>query len=127
MQIINPATSELIREITEDNRDTLSAKFQLLKNAQSGWSALEIKQRVKILQNFSIRLENQIEMLAAVLTSEIGKPLQQSRNEINGAGTRIQWLTENAEKYLGENIYMKNAHPKWYRASWKWEVRIRCM
>ncbi len=92
MQIINPATGEVIREITEDNHETLVAKFQLLKNGQSGWSALEIKQRTKILQNFSSRLESEIETLAATLTSEIGKPLQQSRNEINGARTRIQWL-----------------------------------
>jgi acyl-CoA reductase-like NAD-dependent aldehyde dehydrogenase len=91
MHIINPANRVVIREITEDNQETLNAKFQLLKTAQSGWSALEIKQRVKILQDFSTGLENQIEMLAAILTSEIGKPLQQSRNEINGARTRIQW------------------------------------
>jgi acyl-CoA reductase-like NAD-dependent aldehyde dehydrogenase len=109
MHIINPASGELIREITEDNHETLSAKFQLLKNAQPGWSALEIKQRVKILEDFSAHLENQIEALAATLTSEIGKPLQQSRNEINGARTRIQWLTENAEKYLGDEEMTKTS------------------
>ena len=109
MHIINPANGEVIREITEDNQETLNAKFQLLKNAQSGWSALGIKQRVKILQDFSTGLENQIEILAAILTSEIGKPLQQSRNEINGARTRIQWLTENAEKYLGDEEMTKTS------------------
>jgi acyl-CoA reductase-like NAD-dependent aldehyde dehydrogenase len=109
MHIINPANGEMIREITEDNQETLNAKFQLLKNAQSGWSALEIKQRVKILQDFSTGLKNQIEILAAILTSEIGKPLQQSRNEINGARTRIQWLTENAEKYLGDEEMTKTS------------------
>jgi acyl-CoA reductase-like NAD-dependent aldehyde dehydrogenase len=109
MQIINPATGEMIREITEDNKETLSVKFQILKTAQPAWSALEIKQRVKILQDFSTGLENQIEKLAAILTTEIGKPLQQSRNEINGARTRIQWLTENAEKYLAEEEMTKTA------------------
>jgi len=102
MQIINPATAELITEITADNRDTLRKKFQLLRNAQPAWHALGIKERVKILQNFSDCLENNLESLAAVLTSEIGKPLQQGRNEINGARTRIQWLTEHADTYLGD-------------------------
>jgi acyl-CoA reductase-like NAD-dependent aldehyde dehydrogenase len=102
MQIINPATEEIIREVQEDNKQTLHEKYRLLKKAQPGWSALGINQRVEILQNFSIGLEIRIETLASVLTSEVGKPLQQSRNEINGARTRIQWLTENAEKYLGE-------------------------
>lgn len=109
MQIINPATGEMIREITEDNKETLSAKFQILKTAQPVWSAFEIKQRIKILQDFSTGLENQIEKLAAILTAEIGKPLQQSRNELKGARTRIQWLTENAEKYLAEEEMTKTA------------------
>ena len=43
-----------------------------------------------------------MEQLAATLTSEVGKPLQQSRNEINGAIARINWLTANAEKYLSD-------------------------
>jgi acyl-CoA reductase-like NAD-dependent aldehyde dehydrogenase len=32
----------------------------------------------------------------------MGKPLQQAKNEINGACTRISWLTGNAGKYLGD-------------------------
>jgi len=109
MQIINPATGELIRDFTEDDSEILGKKFQLLRKAQPEWFALGIKERVKILQEFSNRLENQIESLAIVLTTEIGKPLQQSRNEINGARTRIQWLTENAEKYLGDEIMTKTS------------------
>ena len=34
--------------------------------------------------------------------------MQQSRNEINGAGSRIKWLTENADKYLSDEV-MVNA------------------
>ncbi|HEY2350150.1 MAG TPA: aldehyde dehydrogenase family protein [Puia sp.] len=109
MQIINPANGDLIREVTEDSKETLNAKFQLLKSAQPAWADMEIKHRVNILQDFSTRLENQIGRLSAILTSEIGKPLQQSRNEINGARTRIQWLTENAEKYLREEEMTKTA------------------
>jgi acyl-CoA reductase-like NAD-dependent aldehyde dehydrogenase len=98
MQIINPATEELIREIREDDKNTLAEKFNLLKNKQQDWAATSIAQRVGILQKFSFRMESAIESLSAVLTAEVGKPLQQ----INGARARIKWLTENAEKYLGE-------------------------
>jgi acyl-CoA reductase-like NAD-dependent aldehyde dehydrogenase len=34
----------------------------------------------------------------------VGKPLQQSRNEVNGARARIKWLTENATGYLADEI-----------------------
>ena len=43
-----------------------------------------------------------------MLTNEVGKPLQQSRNEINGARTRIKWLAENAAKYLSEEQMTKD-------------------
>jgi acyl-CoA reductase-like NAD-dependent aldehyde dehydrogenase len=56
------------------------------------------------LRKFSDLLEKNIEHLAVTLTTEVGKPLQQSRNEINGARARIKWLTENAEKYLSDEI-----------------------
>ncbi|HEY8734171.1 MAG TPA: aldehyde dehydrogenase family protein [Puia sp.] len=102
MQIINPATEEIISDIPEDNQETLGTKFLLLKTAQPDWSGSGIAHRVKIMQRFSANLGNQIENIAAVLTSEVGKPIQQSRNEIIGARTRINWLAENAEKYLGE-------------------------
>ncbi len=104
MKIVNPATEEIIREIKEDNRQSLEKKFQSLRSAQQGWQNLPLEERISIAERFSSLLEKNIEQLAAVLTSEVGKPLQQSRNEINGARSRIKWLTANAAKYLSEEI-----------------------
>jgi acyl-CoA reductase-like NAD-dependent aldehyde dehydrogenase len=102
MQIINPATEEIITEIKEDSKETLTSKFELLQNAQPLWKNISLAERVEIIKRFSELLEKNIEQLAVTLTSEVGKPLQQSKNEVNGARTRIKWLTENAEKYLSD-------------------------
>ena len=102
MQIINPATEEVISEIKEDSRQTLNSKFKSLQNAQPLWKEVSLAERVETIKRFSELLEKNIEPLAATLTSEVGKPLQQSRNEVNGARTRIKWLTENAGKYLSD-------------------------
>jgi acyl-CoA reductase-like NAD-dependent aldehyde dehydrogenase len=108
MQIINPATEEIIKDITEDTRETVGHKFQLLKSSQKDWEKKSLPDRVIVLQKFSDLLAENIEHLAVVLTSEVGKPLQQSRNEVNGARARIKWLTENAEKYLSDEIMTKD-------------------
>jgi acyl-CoA reductase-like NAD-dependent aldehyde dehydrogenase len=102
MKIINPATEEVIKEVNEDTKETLSSKFQLLQSAQKEWSKVSLEERVEILKKFADLLESNIEHLAVTLTSEMGKPLQQSKNEINGARSRIKWLTENAVKYLSD-------------------------
>jgi acyl-CoA reductase-like NAD-dependent aldehyde dehydrogenase len=104
MQIINPATEEIISEIKEDTKETLASKFELLRKAQALWQTTPVTERVQVLKTFSGLLEKNIEPLATTLTSEVGKPLQQSRNEVNGARARIKWLTDNAAKYLSDEI-----------------------
>jgi acyl-CoA reductase-like NAD-dependent aldehyde dehydrogenase len=114
MRIINPATEELISEIKEDTKETIASKFEYLRNAQPSWQKSSLSERVEVLKGFSDLLEKNIEHLAATLTSEVGKPLQQSKNEVNGARTRIKWLTDNAEKYLADEtmISEKNLEEK---------------
>ncbi|MDQ6843241.1 MAG: aldehyde dehydrogenase family protein, partial [Bacteroidota bacterium] len=104
MKIINPATEELITEIKEDTKSSVEKKVQSLQAAQPLWQEVSLTERVSILKRFSENLKANLEGLALTLTSEVGKPLQQSRNEINGAITRIKWLTENAEKYLADEV-----------------------
>src|SRR5690348_18318000 len=104
MKIFNPATEELIREIAEDNKLSVEKKFDDLQAAQPSWKRVPLKERIKILHRFSELLEENLEKNAFILTQEVGKPLQQSRNEIKGGIARIQWLTGNAEKYLSDEI-----------------------
>lgn len=109
MKIINPATEEVIIEIPEDNRQSVEQKFHQLQAAQPAWQQVSLAERTVILQQFAGLLEKNKEHLATILTSEVGKPLQQSRNEINGACTRIKWLAENAEKYLADETMFADA------------------
>ena len=110
MKIINPATEEIIKEFQEDSAASLKEKFYQLLSVQSSWQKRELKERIEILKIFSNLLDRNLESLAAVLTSEVGKPLQQSRNEINGARARIMWLTENAEKYLSDEVMTQDGN-----------------
>jgi acyl-CoA reductase-like NAD-dependent aldehyde dehydrogenase len=103
MNIINPATEEVITSLKEDTLDSVEHKFKQLKEGQIIWNEVPLKDRIAKLQRFSELLKENIEQSASILTSEVGKPLQQSRNEINGACNRIKWLTENAEKYLADD------------------------
>lgn len=102
MNIINPATEEIIIALQEDDKQSLNRKYRLLNAAQKTWAKKSLTERVAVIQRFYDLLDQEKEQLAAVLTSEVGKPLQQARNEINGARTRIQWMIGNAEKYLSD-------------------------
>ena len=104
MQIINPATEQILQEIEADTSETIAVKFKALQQAQPAWSNVTLTERIETIDRFIKLLASNIEHLAGVLTSEVGKPLQQSRNEIKGAITRINWMKANAEKYLADEI-----------------------
>jgi acyl-CoA reductase-like NAD-dependent aldehyde dehydrogenase len=104
MQIINPATEAIIAELDQDTREILDKKLANLKSAQDSWAKESLARRVEVIRNYYDLLEKNIGQLAKILTSEVGKPLQQSRNEVNGSRTRIKWMVDHAETYLSPEI-----------------------
>src|SRR5690606_10007199 len=104
MLIINPATGEAIRDVAEDTKESVQKKFDRLKAGQAAWATHSLASRVNVLARFSALLDSYKDTLAADLTAEMGKPLTQARNEINGARARISWMIENAEKFLSDEI-----------------------
>ena len=106
MDIINPATGETIASLDTDHQQSLDAKLAILKAGQKKWMEVPLQERIAILDRYAKLLETNLEPLAQTLTAEVGKPLQQARNEINGSRTRIAWLTANAMRYLSpETMY----------------------
>lgn len=107
MKIINPATAELIREIPETDTAGLSARLASLRQGQVRWAQQPLNRRIETLRKYASLLEETKDSLAAVLTSEVGKPLRQSVNEVNGSIARIQWLTGHASQYLSDETMMQ--------------------
>jgi len=104
MNIVNPASGEIIVTINEDDSNSLGHKYLLLKSGQVLWGSGSLNERTAVLEKFYQLLDEQAVHLAGVLTEETGKPLQQSKNEINGARTRIRWMLDHAVQYLSEEI-----------------------
>ncbi|HRH47670.1 MAG TPA: aldehyde dehydrogenase family protein [Panacibacter sp.] len=102
MKIINPATEEIIEDVPEDTLESISEKFELLKDGQALWAAVALEERIACIARFHALLDEEKDELAKTLTSEMGKPLQQSYNEINGARGRIKYFIDNSAKYLAE-------------------------
>src|SRR4051812_1437631 len=99
MIVINPATQQVIKEVAEDTSESIHQKYTTLRTGQAAWAATTVQQRTAVIQRFYDLLDSRKEELANTLTAEMGKPLQQSYNEINGARTRIQYFIEHAAKY----------------------------
>ncbi len=93
MNIINPATENIITTLSPDTVSSIEDKVQLLKKGQKIWAQTPLTDRVDALERFAAFLQQHSEACAEILSMEVGKPLQQARNEVNGACARIAWLT----------------------------------
>jgi acyl-CoA reductase-like NAD-dependent aldehyde dehydrogenase len=102
IQINNPATEQLITELKTDTTKVIKEKYAKCCAAQPAWAATPLQERLACITRFHALLETNKDMLADALTSEVGKPVQQSYNELNGARARIQYFLDNAEKYLAD-------------------------
>ena len=107
MNIVNPATQEIITTVSVDDQKTIANKLTNLREGQKNWAKVSLSERVTIIRRFAELLQTNLDACASVLTSEVGKPLQQSKNEVNGACARIEWLTANAEQSLQDEWMVK--------------------
>lgn len=102
MRLFNPATGQTLSLLRDEHLPQISDTLALLRIGFKTWSKTPLAERIKAITRFKQMLDKRADKLAAVLTSEVGKPLQQSLNEIKGASTRIQWMLDNATQYLSD-------------------------
>lgn len=102
MKIINPATEAVIKEVTEDSTASIQIKFEAAKYAQKQWAKVPLKERIACIAKFNELMLENADKIATDLTSEVGKPIGQSKGEINGGVGRSKFFVENSEKYLAE-------------------------
>jgi acyl-CoA reductase-like NAD-dependent aldehyde dehydrogenase len=106
MKISNPADGTVITEVTTDNATAVHRKYELARTGQPKWARVPLKKRLAAIANFRERLVTMRETLARTLTHEVGKPIRQSRNELNGVLGRIDFfLAESTAMLRDEKVF----------------------
>ena len=104
MQILNPATEELLCELSEDDAASVATKAAAARRAQRDWSGIPLRDRLEIVRRFGELLSHRREELARTLTSEMGKPIRQSRNELTAMQGRIDFFLANTERAIADEV-----------------------
>ena len=104
IEVTNPATGELVGRVPEFGADEAKAAVEAAERALKAWSGKTAKERSGVLRAwFDLILANK-EDLAVIMTSEQGKPLSESRGEIEYAAGFIEFYAEEAKRLYGETI-----------------------
>jgi len=108
LRIENPATGELVEEVASDDDASVTAKAARARAAQPAWAARPIDERLEAIRRFRTWIVDDKERLAAITTSETGKPLQQSRNELAGLALRIDFFLDHSTAVLADEVVMND-------------------
>jgi acyl-CoA reductase-like NAD-dependent aldehyde dehydrogenase len=100
MKITNPANGEIIAEVPADSAAAVRKKYEAARAGQARWAKVPIRKRLGIIAKFRERIVAMHETLARTLTHEVGKPIRQSRNELHGLLSRIDFFLAESTRAL---------------------------
>jgi len=103
-QVINPATGEVLATLESDGAESLALKHMAARRAQAAWAATPLSERLAIMQRFRAGLLARQAELARLLSQEVGKPIKQAHQELNGFLGRFDFFQARAEAVLAEQV-----------------------
>jgi succinate-semialdehyde dehydrogenase/glutarate-semialdehyde dehydrogenase len=104
IDVTNPATGEKLGTIPKMGAAETRRAIEAAEDALAVWRTTTAHEKAQVLRRwFELMMENK-EDLALLMTAEQGKPINESRGEINYAASYIEWFAEEARRIYGDTI-----------------------
>ena len=100
----NPVDGKNIVMVADASPDDALAAVDAAKQAMPAWQALSAKKRSRLLRNWYNLVREHKDDLAAILTAEQGKPVNESVSEVLYGANYIEWFAEEAKRVYGDTI-----------------------
>jgi aldehyde dehydrogenase (NAD+) len=98
---INPTTERSLGKFQLSAAKDVNAAIQAAKKALPGWKATPAPERGQILFRIAALLKKEKERLAALETAEMGKPLNESRGDLQEAIDIAEYMAGEGRRLLG--------------------------
>jgi succinate-semialdehyde dehydrogenase/glutarate-semialdehyde dehydrogenase len=102
--VTNPATGEEVGQVPKMGAEETRRAIEAAERALPDWRGRPAKERALILRRWADLMREHVEDLALLLTLEQGKPLAESRTEIDYAASFYEWFGEEAKRVYGDTI-----------------------
>jgi succinate-semialdehyde dehydrogenase/glutarate-semialdehyde dehydrogenase len=101
IEVVNPATEELVDTVPAASPEDVELAVETAKRALREWSATDVEKRAAVLGQAASLIEERASELAAILTSEQGKPIAEARGEVTHLAHGVHYYAEAATKVRG--------------------------
>jgi succinate-semialdehyde dehydrogenase/glutarate-semialdehyde dehydrogenase len=102
--VTNPATSEVLAQISAADTDDVREAVNAAAGAFGSWSARTAYERAGYLYDAHRLMRERADELAWLMTTEQGKPLRTARIEVQYAADFLIWFAEEAKRVYGSTI-----------------------
>lgn len=93
IKTVNPATEEIIKEYVVIEKEEVKNRVKQARESFVEWKK-DYDKRADFLYAFAEGFEKEGEILARIVTNEMGKPIKESRSEI----AKCSWATKSTRK-----------------------------
>lgn len=104
IDVLNPYNNEVVGSVPKGTKEDAMACLKAAKDAQKAWALLPAQKRAEYVSELADIMEENVEMLAKLLTSEHGKPLHEAMGEVQGAVGFLRYAVESARRIEGDII-----------------------
>ncbi len=104
MRSVNPYTEEVNWTYDPFSFDECESRIESSRAAFSGWSSFSAEERTKYIFKAGQVLRQNVDVYAEIITKETGKPIRQSREEIENCAWLCDYYAENAVGFLKDEL-----------------------
>ena len=108
IEVVSPVTEATIAAVPRGTREDAKKALDSARRAQAGWEKLTPLKRASYMAKVAALIRESREELAEVLTSEQGKPLFESRLEVDGSAAHFDYFAEFARRIEGDLLPSDN-------------------
>jgi succinate-semialdehyde dehydrogenase / glutarate-semialdehyde dehydrogenase len=104
LQSINPTNEELIQQYVEMSDNDVSEILAHANSTYNDWKLSSFTHRSQLVKNAAKVLRDRKDEFAKLMTLEMGKPILQSKAEVEKCAWVCDYYAESAEKFLANEI-----------------------
>ncbi|GGS86277.1 NADP-dependent succinic semialdehyde dehydrogenase [Streptomyces violaceus] len=99
---VNPANGETLKTYQAMGQEEIERRLQLAQATFRTYRTTTFDERARLLNQAADLLEEDQQDIARVMTTEMGKPIQQARAEAAKCAKAMRWYAEHAEELLAD-------------------------
>jgi succinate-semialdehyde dehydrogenase/glutarate-semialdehyde dehydrogenase len=97
---VDPATGQVLATYPGSDVDGVLSVLAAVADAQPAWACRPVEERADLVRAVGAQLRKQAADLAALMTSEMGKPIGEARAEVEKSATACDYYAEHGPAFL---------------------------